>query len=563
MATNVTGAQLAPIADRLNNIPQYHPFEANAFSDWSMEAGDIVTVSRDGTTYSSPVHVSRMTWKGGAPTVQLTSSGNKERGPIAKTSRKKYGRGSAGVRSQEGIYREFTSEDGLLHSSILMTESILRTEFDAANSTMYSVIEQTSTYVRTEVANLQSDMHSLILQTPEMVRTEVGSAVSTFAHSVIEQTSTYIRSEVANAASEISHSVIEQTVSYVRTEVASVASGIAYSVIEQTMTGIIQEVHNKSKIYIQMDDPNNGTNVLYEGDVWIQALANKTWNSWANSTWNNLAEHTWDKFYGYKHFVWRNGAWEEIIDTAAIVEQGVEIEHTKDLLAIHAKERDMDKNEFRSNLAVTAHAIRTDVTTAKSEIYSTIEQTATNIKTQVENVRAGLQSSIEQTESRITLSVSASKSELYSTIEQTATSIRMEVSSAKSDLYSSIQQTASEITLSVSAAKSSLYSTIMQTATSIRLQVVGKNGVISAINQSSEQIDIEASRINLSGYVTASVFNSTKAKIDNLVSGVTRADYIKTYQLLVADNYFTIANRNARWRSFVLNGTTHHYLGYD
>lgn len=52
---------------------------------------------------------------------------------------------------------------------------------------------------------------------------------------------------------------------------------------------------------------------------------------------------------------------------------------------------------------------------------------------------------------------------------------------------------------------------------------VSKDGLISAINMSPEKITIQASKINLQGYVTASELSATKATIDNLMSGVASA----------------------------------------
>lgn len=100
MAINIQDAKLDGIYDRLNNAPQYHPFEASTFADWSMEAGDMVTVSRNGTSYSSPVHSSRMTWKG-TPQINISSTGKKERDPVAKVSRQKYRGGSGSQRNDE------------------------------------------------------------------------------------------------------------------------------------------------------------------------------------------------------------------------------------------------------------------------------------------------------------------------------------------------------------------------------------------------------------------------------------------------------------------------------
>lgn len=56
---------------------------------------------------------------------------------------------------------------------------------------------------------------------------------------------------------------------------------------------------------------------------------------------------------------------------------------------------------------------------------------------------------------------------------------------------------------------------------------VSKNGVISAINQTAESVTIQASKINLSGYVTASQLSSTNASISNITSGVTTATVLK------------------------------------
>ena len=158
MAAKITGASLQPILRKINDLPNYHPFEADAFSDWSMEAGDLITINRGEESYTSPANVTRMVWKGNAPTVQISSTGNKEREPIAKVSRKKYGRGSAGIRSQEGIFRNFTSEDGILHSSLAITESYLRTEFHNESDSLRSYFDMTSSHMRTEFID---EVHSL------------------------------------------------------------------------------------------------------------------------------------------------------------------------------------------------------------------------------------------------------------------------------------------------------------------------------------------------------------------------------------------------------------------
>lgn len=465
---NVSGASLSGIYDRLNAAAGYHPLDAETFADWSMEAGDIVTISRGDENYQSPIHTTRMVWKG-APQTTISASGKKERDAVSKVSQRKFARSGAGMRNQQGLYYDIYSEDGELHSVIQVTASA--------------------------------------------IRTEVGQTISGMAHSIIEQTATYIRTEVENAASAISSSVIEQTAEYVRTEVASVASGVAWSVVEQTMTGIFQEVAKKSKVYRQWTDPNDGINVLNNGDIWIKTGEKRTWDELATMKWNDIAEHPWNAFYGAFTYVWKgtsaDGHWQLVSDKAAIEESRTWVEQSSEQYSILAHQLDTQGNAYDANLSVTAQKISSDVTTAKGELYSSIAQTATNINLHVENVREGLQSNIEQTAQSITLSVSAAKSSLYSTIQQTATNIRMEVANAVSGLQSSIQQTATQIRTEVANTASGLRSSITQNANKIALVVDSGNNIkaaqiVASINDGASSVIISADHINLAGYVKSS-----------------------------------------------------------
>lgn len=57
---------------------------------------------------------------------------------------------------------------------------------------------------------------------------------------------------------------------------------------------------------------------------------------------------------------------------------------------------------------------------------------------------------------------------------------------------------------------------------------VSHNDVISSINQTPESVVIDAGRIDLSGYVTASQLQATQAQITNLMSGLTAATVLET-----------------------------------
>lgn len=121
MAHNVSGAGLQNILNRIGGASAYHPLDAQTFSDWTIEAGDIVTVSQGDKSYTSPVHSARMVWKG-TPEVTLQSTGRKEREPISRVSKKKYGRGGGGIRQGQAFYHDIYDENGLVHSEISNTE---------------------------------------------------------------------------------------------------------------------------------------------------------------------------------------------------------------------------------------------------------------------------------------------------------------------------------------------------------------------------------------------------------------------------------------------------------
>ena len=387
----------------------------------------------------------------------------------------------------EGASQDWSRVAELLVDGNGIHQRVTQAQADIVDA--YSLIDQTTTAIRIEIGTVASEVRSFIETTPDMIHMEVGYAVSGFAQSVIEQTATYIRMEVSNAASQISETVIEQTAEYIQTTVEATASEVAWSVITQTMTNIEQKIARKSKVYIQWEDPNNGTNVLYEGDVWIRRNNNKTWNeaNAAGEKWNQSGV-AWRRKYGDIQYVWKNGAWVLVKDFAADVENEVKLEQTADGLALVGHAVDTQGQQFNSKLEVTARQIRSEVNTANSQVYSVIQQTATNIRAQVANEVQGLQSTIEQTASSITLSVSASKSELYSVIEQTATQIKSEIANTQSDYRSRIQQEANKISLVVEGTGNNAH--------------IKRAAIIASINNGTSNVSISADSIDMDGLIS-------------------------------------------------------------
>ena len=84
---------------------------------------------------------------------------------------------------------------------------------------------------------------------------------------------------------------------------------------------------------------------------------------------------------------------------------------------------------------------------------------------------------------------------------------------------------------------SQMWSDIVQTKQEITTKV-SAGDIASTINQTAQSVLIQASKIDLQGYVTASDLSATNAQITNLTSGATTAQSLKTH-LLSADTGFT------------------------
>ena len=110
---------------------------------------------------------------------------------------------------------------------------------------------------------------------------------------------------------------------------------------------------------------------------------------------------------------------------------------------------------------------------------------------------------------------------------------------ADTDLSGRITVTAREIRQEVTDTENRLSARIKVNSDEIELKV-NKNGVVSAINQTAEEVKIQASKINLSGYVTASELSATNATISNLTSGTTQA--AKLWATVLQATGFTIGS---------------------
>ena len=82
-------AAAANIFERLVNSPCFHPAHADLFTDWNLQAGDIVTVKSGSESYAVPVHNMKLKWSG-APRVTVEATGNPVREQPSADRRRTY-----------------------------------------------------------------------------------------------------------------------------------------------------------------------------------------------------------------------------------------------------------------------------------------------------------------------------------------------------------------------------------------------------------------------------------------------------------------------------------------
>ena len=498
---------------------------------------------------------------------------------------------------------------------------VIRSEIYATGSLLYSYVERTATYLVSVVENAESQMGSSILQTAEMIRTEVHAANSQI-YSSIEQTATSIRARVEDVNADL-HSEILQTQSMIRSSVWT-ANSLVYSYVDQTASYILDHVGERTgaKVYTGTDEPvDSPDNPITPGDLWLDGTYVNFWDD-TDFKWVSYdpddPDYDWTQLRGSVLKVWKDGKWQVAEDGTTMTED-TEFRRTKDQINLVAYNLGQFDGELKSNIArldvkadrivstvneriadvgsnitQTAYQIRSEVHSAESQLYSAIEQTATSIRSYVVDKINDVGSEILQTASQIRAEVHAANSTVYSFIDQTASYIRSEVADTTGGLSSRITQTATQIRSEVANVQQGLASNIVQTAEEIRSEVASSvSGLSSSITQNADKISIvvddsnnlktasivagingqtgsyvtiQADKINLSGYVTASQLNATTAKIDNLMSGSTTAAWIKANQgnipKLTVGNDLTFKSHGVYWQGVTINGTSYHFMGY-
>lgn len=187
--------ELSKIYEKLNGVPNYHPFFTQTFADWSSEAGDTVNIQQDGTTYRAPVHKQSLVWKG-KQQISMQSGGKKERDPIERVSNQKTetNAGTSSYRSGYGgmgsavhqLQYDFYDEEGIYQSQLYMDEQRFTTLFTKTgidglgpNETLATKINQTADAITLEAIRAKGEeatLSSKLSVTAESITAEVTRA---------------------------------------------------------------------------------------------------------------------------------------------------------------------------------------------------------------------------------------------------------------------------------------------------------------------------------------------------------------------------------------------------
>lgn len=556
----------AAIYNRLASAPTYHPASADLFTDWTLQGGDIVTVTSDEESYTLPIFGMNINWTGKTK-VKVESSGNEMRDSIENMAQKQaairsnsYRRGRTVASGLNEIHHDMFDESGYLHASINATASEIRMDMQNAISGLQSSIVQTASAIYSSVSANNSQIYTFV----------------------------------------------EQTASGILSEIVDTETGLM-NYINNTASGTRQIITNfTNKMWIQENDPTTaagGSHTPKEGDMWVESTHQGSWDGAEGFDWEHDENFDWFQIQGAKIWGWANDKWELISDQQQTISYS-ELINTCDVF-FSQKFKGIVNDEgmleiYLSKLEQTAFEIKAEVSAANSTVYSYIHQTASNINMRVgetprtvvaktqptkinnrdlqegdvwveseeqenwdkaEQYSWGDDSEVDWNQLRSdkihvyhngewvealdgttliddadleiergTARLYARKLEMvdgqlqryYAELKVDANQIKSQVNEYYNQLGSSITQTASQIRSDVFAANSKVYSYILQTASGIRTEVGNEiSGVYSVVEQTASSISsyvyAAQSTIYSSIQQTAS---GIRSEVGNVVSGL-------------------------------------------
>nr|DAG60722.1 MAG TPA: hypothetical protein [Bacteriophage sp.] len=161
----------------MQQTPAFRPMSADTFSDWSIEAGDIISVDADGVVHPFPVFTSELDWAGAAKST-LSCDGSQARQPLRKQERREAAAFGA-------VSREIAKTDG----KILEARNELIAALTGADGAPEDLAAGLQNYVRYDLTNKEGYAESVLFaQIGEKARAEInlytvksGDKAKTFA----------------------------------------------------------------------------------------------------------------------------------------------------------------------------------------------------------------------------------------------------------------------------------------------------------------------------------------------------------------------------------------------
>ena len=135
-------AKATPIYNRLHGLGAYSPVSARVIMDWSIEAGDIINIVNDSTTYSVPIFQQSMAWRGGYVVSDLLSDGDNVR-PVLDYDERTYYRLNSEMSKKVG--------DDEIISKINQSPESITIQANKVNLTGYVTFTNLSTSGQTSI----------------------------------------------------------------------------------------------------------------------------------------------------------------------------------------------------------------------------------------------------------------------------------------------------------------------------------------------------------------------------------------------------------------------------
>lgn len=151
------------LLQKMQQTPAFRPMSADTFSDWSIEAGDIISVDADGVVHPFPVFTSELDWAGAAKST-LSCDGGQARQPLRKQERREAAAFGA-------VSREIAKTD----EKILEARNELIAALTGADGAPEDLASGLQNYVRYDLANKEGYAESVLFaQIGYKARAEIG-----------------------------------------------------------------------------------------------------------------------------------------------------------------------------------------------------------------------------------------------------------------------------------------------------------------------------------------------------------------------------------------------------